>query len=95
LSGTTPTVFIVDDEASVRKALCRLLDSAGFATASFASAAEFLAEHDPAQPGCLLLDLSMPGLTGLELQQALLARGAPPPSSSSPVTPTSRTPSRR
>lgn len=74
MSQPAPTVFVVDDENSVRKALCRLLASAGFAAASYASADEFLAGYERAQPGCLILDLSMPGLNGLELQQALRAR---------------------
>lgn len=76
MNQQSPTVFVVDDESSVRKAICRLLASAGFASVSCASADEFLADHDPAQPGCLLLDLSMPGLNGLELQQALRTRGS-------------------
>lgn len=76
MNPETPTVFVVDDESSVRKAICRLLASAGFASASHASADEFLAGHDPARPGCLILDLSMPGVNGLELQQALRARGS-------------------
>lgn len=75
MNQETPTVFVVDDESSVRKAICRLLTAAGFASASHASADEFLAGHDPAWPGCLILDLSMPGVNGLELQQALRARG--------------------
>ncbi|HEX6734569.1 MAG TPA: response regulator [Azonexus sp.] len=73
------TVFIVDDEASVRKATARLLAAAGLPAATFASAAEFLAAYDPAMPGCLLLDLSMPGQSGLDLQLALRAQGAPLP----------------
>lgn len=74
MSQPAPTVFVVDDENSVRKALCRLLASAGIAAASYASADEFLAGYERVQPGCLILDLSMPGLNGLELQQALRAR---------------------
>ena len=71
----TPTVFLVDDEAGVRKAVSRLLQSAGVAVAAFASAADFLDAYNPAVPGCLLLDVAMPGLNGLELQQALAERG--------------------
>jgi len=69
-----PTVFVVDDEAPVRKALFRLLNSAAIEVAVFASPAEFLAARDPAAPGCLLLDLEMPELNGLELQQQLGGR---------------------
>jgi FixJ family two-component response regulator len=69
-----PTVFLVDDEALVRKAVGRLLRAEGFEVAAFASPGEFLAEHDPAAPGCLVLDMAMPGLDGLELQRALAAR---------------------
>jgi len=71
----SPTVFLVDDEEAVRKAVSRLLRSAGIAVAAFASAAEFLTTFDPAIPGCLVLDVAMPGLNGLELQQALAERG--------------------
>ena len=70
------TVFVVDDESSVRKALLRLLRLAGLSAAAFASAHEFLECHDPDTPGCLVLDLAMPGLNGLELQEALAARGS-------------------
>ncbi len=70
-----PTVFIVDDDAAVRKSLARLLRSAGLAVAAFASPREFLEQHDPDAPGCLVLDVAMPGLNGLELQQALIAGG--------------------
>jgi FixJ family two-component response regulator len=67
-----PTVFVVDDDASVRKSLARLLKSAGFRPESFASAEEFIDRwvRDPV-PGCVLLDIQMPGLDGLQLQQKL------------------------
>ena len=71
-----PTVFLVDDEALVRKAVGRLLRAEGFEVAAFASPGEFLAAQDPAAPGCLVLDMAMPGLDGLELQRALAARGS-------------------
>lgn len=70
----TPVVFFVDDEAAVRKAVARLLRSAQIEVAAFASPAEFLAAHDPDAPGCLLLDVNMPGMTGPELQHALGGR---------------------
>jgi FixJ family two-component response regulator len=69
-----PMVFVVDDDASVRKALARLLKSAGFRTQLFASAEEFLKQPLPDAPACALLDVSMPGLSGLDLQHALAER---------------------
>lgn len=70
----TPTVFFVDDEAAVRKAVSRLLRSARIEVAVFASPGEFLAVHDPDVPGCLLVDLAMPGLSGRDLQRILGGR---------------------
>ncbi|MGR8932995.1 MAG: response regulator transcription factor [Gammaproteobacteria bacterium] len=74
-----PTVFVIDDDASVLKALTRLLRSAGWHVAPFASPQAFLEQRDPDVPGCLVLDVAMPGFDGLALQQTLLAEdGAPP-----------------
>ena len=70
------TVFIVDDDAAVLKGLTRLLRSARFNVQAFGSPQEFLAQCDPRAPGCLVLDLAMPGLNGLELQAALTAKGS-------------------
>ena len=70
-----PTVFLVDDEASVLKALSRLLRSAGLNVKIFGSPQEFLQDQDPHAPGCLVLDVAMPGLNGLDLQRALAAKG--------------------
>jgi len=64
-------VFVVDDDVSVRKALARLLASAGYRTETFASAEELLARGDFETVGCILVDVQMPGLNGLELQHAL------------------------
>jgi FixJ family two-component response regulator len=75
MNTPAPVVFVVDDQRSVRKAIERLLRSAGLAVATYASAEEFLAAFDPDQPGCVVLDLSMPGLSGLDVQAALAARG--------------------
>jgi FixJ family two-component response regulator len=73
VTSKVPTVFVVDDDASLRRALARLLHSAGYQTETFASAESFLAQSRFDAPGCILLDVRMPGLNGLELQQALAA----------------------
>jgi FixJ family two-component response regulator len=73
VQSNVPTVFVVDDDASVRGALARLLHSAGYQTKTFASAEGFLAQSRFGAPGCIILDVRMPGLNGLELQQALSA----------------------
>jgi RNA polymerase sigma factor (sigma-70 family) len=75
MTPETSTVFIVDDEASVRDALRLFLDVSGFRVKTFASGEEFLAAIDPARPGCLVLDVRMPGMSGLEVQQELKRRG--------------------
>ncbi len=70
------TVFVVDDDDSVRKALKRLVGSAGHSVTAFSSAEEFLAhDHNSEVPGCLVLDINMPGLTGLELQEYMASAG--------------------
>src|SRR5579864_4493480 len=71
-----PLVFIVDDDEAVRNSLRLLLKSVGLPTTALASAQEFLATYHPDQPGCLVLDVRMPGMSGLELQQQLNLRGA-------------------
>ena len=73
------TVFLVDDDAGVLKALARLLQTRGFAVLSFTSPQAFLADHDASVPGCAVLDVSMPDLDGLALQQALTAGGSQRP----------------
>jgi FixJ family two-component response regulator len=75
MKNRSATVVIVDDDPSVLLALSRLLRSAGWNTATFASPDEFLSRYDLAQPGCLLLDVAMPGLNGLQLQLRLSERG--------------------
>jgi FixJ family two-component response regulator len=70
-----PKVFLVDDDPSVRKAIDRVLGAAGLQVASFDSAAAFLEAYDPECEGCLVLDVKMPGMDGMELQDALAARG--------------------
>src|SRR5207302_2313915 len=76
MTALTPTVFIVDDYAPVRRSISRLLHAAGFAVAAFASADEFLAQFDPQIMGCLVLDVAMPALDGLELQHILAEAGS-------------------
>ncbi len=72
----TPTVFVVDDDNAVRNSLRLLLKSVGLASQPLGSAAEFLETYRPSQPGCLVLDVRMPGMSGLELQRELNVRGA-------------------
>jgi FixJ family two-component response regulator len=72
---TRGTVFAIDDEEPMRNALRRLLSSSGFAVELFASASEFLQRDRLSRPACILLDLNMPGMNGLELQEELHARG--------------------
>lgn len=69
-----PTVYLVDDDPSVRKALPRGLRRRGLTVEAFDSAQNFLDNYTPGQPGCLILDLSMPDIDGLELQQELINR---------------------
>jgi FixJ family two-component response regulator len=76
MTDLTPTVFVVDDYAPVRRSISRLLRAAGFAVAVFASAQEFLAQYDPDVWGCLVLDVAMPSLTGFELQSILAKTGS-------------------
>jgi FixJ family two-component response regulator len=68
-------VFLLDDQKAVVTALGRLLTAEGFRVCSWTSAQAFLDEHDTAIPGCLVTDVCMPGMDGLELQEQLLARG--------------------
>jgi len=75
MMAVAPMVFVVDDEPSVRRSLTRLLASAGYTVEAFASAREFLARAPYAGPCCLVLDVRMPGLSGLELQETLAAAG--------------------
>jgi FixJ family two-component response regulator len=76
MTEPSATVYVVDDEPDMLKALERLLGAAGFSVQTFSSPDQFLVQHDDTAPGCILLDLAMPGLNGLELQQALQAQGS-------------------
>ena len=70
------TVFVVDDDDAVRNSLRMLLKSAGVHAEASASAQEFLSTYEVTQPGCLVLDVRMPGMSGLEMQHELNLRGA-------------------
>jgi len=70
-----PTIFIVDDDEAMRDSLSQLLESAGQRVEVHADGPSFLAVYSADQPGCLLLDMAMPSMTGLEVQAALKARG--------------------
>lgn len=77
--NATSTVFIVDDDSAVRDAISLLLRTDGLTVQSFASAVDFLDAGVDQQPGCLLLDVRMPGISGLDLQKRLRARGCRTP----------------
>jgi two-component system response regulator FixJ len=79
VSVTAPTVQIVDDDQSFLTATSRLLRASGFAVRTFSSASDFLAQRDADAPGCVLADLQMPGMNGLDLQSALARSRNPPP----------------
>lgn len=69
------TVFIVDDDPVIRESLCHLFDTAGLRVETFVSAEEFLSVWSPETPGCLLLDVRLPGMSGMELQTHLTQAG--------------------
>ncbi|MFQ5590418.1 MAG: response regulator transcription factor [Phycisphaerae bacterium] len=71
-----PTVYVVDDDPGVRESLCLLFTSAELRTVSYGGAVAFLAGYDPSRPGCAILDLELPGMSGLELQERLVAAGS-------------------
>jgi FixJ family two-component response regulator len=75
VTAASPTVFLVDDDPGVLRALSRVLREEGWSVATFDSAEAFLAQHDPAMEGCLVLDVTMPGLDGLGLQRRLADAG--------------------
>jgi len=71
MANEDPIIFVVDDDEAVRLSTEMLIKSMGLRVESFHSAAEFLEDFDPQQPGCVILDIRMPGMSGLELQQHL------------------------
>jgi len=70
-----PTIFVVDDDETLRGSLRWLLESLRHNVQTYASAREFLSSYDPVQPGCLVLDIRMPEISGLQLQEILTKRG--------------------
>jgi FixJ family two-component response regulator len=78
MNSDSPIVFVVDDDYRVREALSSLISSMGLRVAVFGSAAEFMESDKPDAPACLILDLQLPGASGLELQRQLATEDAPP-----------------
>lgn len=79
MNDEVPTIFVVDDDAAVRSSLAMLLKSVSLAVKTFESASRFLEQLQPEPGGCLVLDIRMPGMSGIELQQQLKQRGCPLP----------------
>lgn len=79
MTATPPTVYLVDDDVSFLTATSRLLRASGFAVQTFLSASDFLAQSVADAPGCVVADLQMPGLNGLDLQSALARTSNPMP----------------
>jgi FixJ family two-component response regulator len=73
---STPTVYVVDDDPDVLKAIERLLESTGLSVSTFSSPQQFLERYDRNAPGCLVLDLALPGLSGLDVQRLLEQQGS-------------------
>jgi FixJ family two-component response regulator len=78
MKADNPIVFVVDDDHRMQEALSSLVEAMGFRVATFGSASEFLESEKPDSPACLILDLELPDINGLELQQELADREAPP-----------------
>ena len=79
MSDTAQTVFVVDDDVSFQTSVARMLRGSGFLVQAFSSAADFLAQRPPGARGCVVTDLQMPGMTGIELQAALAESDNPLP----------------
>jgi len=79
VTTASPVIHVVDDDTSMRTSLARLLSGAGYAVALYATAEEFLQAAGPALTGCILLDLRLPGASGLDVQRRLAERGCPTP----------------
>lgn len=79
MSAPTPMVRVVDDDEAFRTAITRLLKAGGYEVRAYSSAGDFLLEEEDSRPGCVVLDLKMPGPDGLELQSAIARRANPLP----------------
>lgn len=79
MEGVAPTVYLIDDDERVSLSLARLLSSERYQVSRHSSAEDFLACHDSALPGCAIVDLGLPGMDGLGIQESLLARGVSRP----------------
>src|SRR5262249_29442863 len=79
MSETQPVIAIVDDEESIRRALARLLYTVGWSATTFPSAEAFLQTSMQALPDCLVIDVWLPGMTGVDLQEHIVATGSSPP----------------
>jgi two-component system, LuxR family, response regulator FixJ len=79
IMDTEPTVFVVDDDQGVREAVALLMESVGLAVESYAGAQDYLESFDSGRPGCLVLDVRMRGMSGLDLQQRLAEEPLHPP----------------
>ena len=79
MADINPVVHVIDDDAAMREAVCRSLSGFGFEVREYESAGAFLLTWPGDSPGCLLLDVRMPGPSGMELQQALAQRADAPP----------------
>ena len=88
MTEAKPVVFVIDDDQSVRDGLQGLIRSVGLQVSMFGSTQEFLESERPDVPGCLVLDIRLPGMGGLDFQRELANRKSISPSSSSPVTAT-------
>ena len=75
MEDATPTVFVVDDNETVRKSLRTLVETVGWQVKTYGNAKDFLDEYHPSWPGCLVLDVRMPDMNGLALQSLLLSEG--------------------
>lgn len=75
-AAVAPSVYVIDDDDGMRRALSLLLSTVGYKTLAFANPSDFLAQFDPDTHGCLVLDIRMPGMSGLELQQHLNRTGS-------------------
>lgn len=79
MEASQPVVLVVDDDRSSRNVMSRTVSSAGWSVEAFASGSEFLDSYQPDRPGCILLDVRMPGMSGLSVQQRLGEKGPHPP----------------